>query len=156
MDYKSKSQLTCRLLDARWGKYVHLDEIVGWIDGAFGPESLESYRVDLHRDVDMLRQALGEEGYQNYFRDQVNRQIIRDYLTNAVVLGVITEGGLAAFAPQLSSEEGRATLALYMLMSSVEEARDLPPVDGELEPLQPLNPQPSMPGDRSHIKLVPS
>lgn len=135
---------------------MHLDEIVGWIDGAFGPETLENYREDLRNDVELVRNTLGDEGYQSYFRDQVNRQIIRDYLTNAVVLGVLTEGGLAAFASQLCSEEGRATLALYMLMSAVEDAQDLPPVGGDLEPLQPLNPQPPVPGDRSHIKLVPN
>ncbi len=132
---------------------MHLDEIVQWIDRAFGAEALE---VDTERDEEALRSVLGDGGYQRYFRDQVNRQIIRDYLTNAVVLGVITEGGLAAFAEAISSEEGRATLALYMLMSSVEDARDLPPVTTELEPLKPLHPQsPPPPGDRSHIKLVP-
>ena len=95
---------------------MHLDEIVSWIDGAFGAVSPRPE----HADVEILKGIFGDRGYQRYLQDQVNRQIIRDYLTNAVVLGVISEGGLAAFASQVKSEEGRATLALYMLMSSVE------------------------------------
>ena len=66
---------------------------------------------------------------------------------------LISEGGLAAFALQLSSEEGRATLALHMLMSSVDEAVDLPLLSGEVEVLKPLKLQS---GDHPHIKLVPS
>ena len=97
--------------------------------------------------------ALADDGFQRFLRDQVNRQIIRDYLTNAVVLGVISEGGLAAFAPELETEEGRAVLSLYMLMSSVEEAMDLPVGHGEVVSLKPLRPEG---GDRSHIKLVPN
>jgi hypothetical protein len=133
---------------------VHLDEIVNWIDGAFGTEFLD-YGPEHQREIDSLLGLMGSEAYQRHFRDQVNRQIIRDYLTNAVVLGVISEGGLAAFATQIDSEEGRATLALYMLMSSVEDARDLPPVNGEVEALKPLQVEKPMRGDRSHIKLVP-
>lgn len=128
---------------------MHLDEIVSWIDAAFGdvsptPESPEE---------EALKRIFGDRGYQRYLQDQVNRQIIRDYLTNAVVLGVISVGGLAAFATQIVSEEGRATLALYMLMSSVEEAKDLPAVNGDIEVLKPLKPTV---GNHPHIKLVPS
>ncbi len=128
---------------------MHLDEIVNWIDGAFGavPPTPE------HASVETLKDILGDRGYQRYLQDQVNRQIIRDYLTNAVVLGVITEGGLAAFASQVVSEEGRATLALYMLMSSVEEAKDLPAVNSDIEVLRPLKPAP---GTHPHMKLVPN
>ena len=130
---------------------MHLDEIVRWIDGVFG----EVTPLPEHVDVATLRSILGDQGYQRYLQDQVNRQIIRDYLTNAVVLGVITEGGLAAFASQVRTEEGRATLALYMLMSSVDEAKDLPVIniDDQEELLKPLKPTP---GSRSHIKLVPN
>ena len=101
---------------------MRLDEIVCWIDGAFGvtpPLSGEG-------DVDVLKRVFAGKSYQRYLQDQVNRQIIKDYLANAVLLGIISEGGLAAFALQLSSEEGRAALALHMLMSSVDEAVDLP------------------------------
>ncbi len=128
---------------------MHLDEIIDWIDGAFGEVSPGAE----HADIEILRRVFGDQGYQRYLQDQVNRQIIRDYLTNAVVLGVITQGGLAAFASQVVSEEGRATLALYMLMSSIEDAKDLPTVSGDFEVLKPLKPAP---GAHPHIKLVPN
>lgn len=128
---------------------LHLDEIVGWIDAAFGDVS----PAPQSPDEEALKRIFGDRGYQRYLQDQVNRQIIRDYLTNAVVLGVISVGGLAAFAAQIVTEEGRATLALYMLMSSVEEARDLPSVNGDIEVLKPLKPSP---GGHPHIKLVPN
>ena len=131
---------------------VHLDEIIEWIDRAFDAESIAA-EPDTEQGERTLERILGSDSYQRYLRDQINRQIIRDYLTNAVVLGVISEGGLAAFAGQIASEEGRSTLALYMLMSAIEDAADLPPVAGEVEPLKPLNPSPE--DDRSHIKLVP-
>jgi hypothetical protein len=130
---------------------VQLDEITAWIDRAFGAEQAVQNQPASPPDEDALRELLGREGFQRYMRDQANRQIIRDYLTNAVVLGVIPEGGLAAFAQPLRSEDGRATLALYMLMSAVEDAAELPPAcnDSEIRPLEPEA------GDRSHIKLVP-
>ena len=128
---------------------LHLDEIVGWIDAAFGGVS----PVPENPDDEALKRIFGDRGYQRYLQDQVNRQIIRDYLTNAVVLGVITVGGLPAFASQIVSEEGRATLALYMLMSSVEEAKDLPALNGDIELLKPLKPTV---GGHPHIKLVPN
>jgi hypothetical protein len=126
---------------------LHLDEIVNWIDSAFGGESPRPARSD----TESLTRIFGGSGFQRYLKDQVNRQIIRDYLTNAVVLGVITEGGLAAFASQLVSEESRATLALFMLMSSVEDAKDLPMASGDMGVLKPLTPVAKA---QSHIQLV--
>lgn len=128
---------------------MHLDEIIGWIDGAFGETDL----LDESAGADALEDILGDSGYQRYLQDQVNRQIIRDYLVNALVLGIITSGGLPAFARQISTEEGRATMALYMLMSSVEDARDLPAMDSAIEPLKPLKPSDD---EHPHIKLVPT
>ena len=128
---------------------LHLDEITSWIDRIFDEGSPVAERSE---DA-ALREILGGQGYERYFQDQVNRQIIRDYLTNAVVLGVISIGGLAAFSTQMATEEGRSALALYMLMSSVEEAKDLPAINNEVEVLKPLKPQP---GEHPHIKLVPN
>lgn len=128
---------------------MQLDEIIGWIDGAFGVTPA----LPGDGDVEILKQVFTGKSYQRYLQDQVNRQIIKDYLANAVLLGVISEGGLAAFTLQLSSEEGRAALALHMLMSSVDEAVDLPLLSGEVEVLKPLKLRPS---DHPHIKLVPS
>jgi hypothetical protein len=128
---------------------LHLDEIVDWIDSAFGVEPPDC----ASDEVEALSRIMGSNGFRRYMKDQANRQIIRDYLTNAVVLGEITTGGLAAFAPQMVSEESRATLALFMLMSSVEEAKDLPMASGDAGALKPLEPQPK---PRPHIKLVTS
>jgi hypothetical protein len=126
-----------------------LDEIVNWIDTAFG----EVTPRPAYSDVEALKKIFGNSGYKRYLQDQGNRQIIRDYLTNAVVLGEITEGGLAAFASQMVSEDSRATLALFMLMSSVEEVKDLVVSNADMEKLKPLNP---VPRKQSHIKLVPN
>jgi len=128
---------------------LHLDEIISWIDGAFGVAPA----LPGEDDVEALKRVFTGKSYQRYLQDQVNRQIIRDYLANAVLLGVISEGGLAAFALPLSSEEGRASLALHMLMSSVDEAVDLPLLSGEVDVLKPLK---SQPADHPHIKLVPN
>lgn len=128
---------------------MHLDEIIHWINGAFG-EVTPSAEI---ANVETLRGIFGDSGYQRYSQDQVNRQIIRHYLVNAVVLGVITEGGLPAFAAQVSSEEGRATLALHMLMSSVEDAGDLPALNSDIEVLKPLKLATEPP---PYIKLVPN
>ncbi|HEY6132311.1 MAG TPA: hypothetical protein VIV27_09835, partial [Halioglobus sp.] len=128
---------------------LHLDEIISRINGIFGEVTPQPE----HSDVEALKRILGDHGYQNYLQDQVNRQIIRDYLTNAVILDVITEGDLGAFASQAVTEEGRAVLALYMLMSSVEEAKELPVVNGDFEVLKPLKPAP---GIHPYIKLVPN
>jgi len=128
---------------------LQLDDIVDWIDGKFGDSTP---RVTAS-DMDRLQKILGGSGYQSYLQDQVNRQIIRDYLLNAVVLGVISEEDLQVMAPQLEDEEGRATMALYMLMSSVEDARELPAITGDIVQLKPLNPELEPP---PYIKLVTS
>ena len=132
---------------------MHIEEIVNWIESAFGEELVAGGAAD---NEDVQRVMQGDE-YQDYLQDLINRQIIRDYLTNAVLLGVISEGGLPAFAPQIASQPGRAALALHMLMSSVEEAPHLPLPDGEVETLEPLaaNDEEHDSVDRSHIKLVP-
>jgi hypothetical protein len=128
---------------------LHLDEIASWIEAAFGEATASPDQAD----VETLKRIVGERNYQYFLQDQINRRIIRDYLTNALVLGVIGEGALPAFASQIASEEGRALLALHMLMSSVEEAPDLPAVTIENDGLKPLKP-PSV--THPHIKLVPS
>lgn len=135
------------------GDTVQLDEITGWIDGAFAAGDDVVLEVAAAGYEDVLRGLFGDDGFRRYLRDELNRQIIRDYLTNAVVLGVVSRDGLAAFAAPIATEEGRATLALYMLMSAVDEAAELVPLGAELTALKPLAP---VPGDRSHIKLVPN
>lgn len=133
---------------------MHIEEIVNWIESAFGEQLTPDGAAG---SEDVQRVMKGEE-YQDYLQDLINRQIIRDYLTNAVLQGVIGDGGLPAFAPQIATQAGRAALALHMLMSSVEEAPHLPLPDGEVETLEPLaaNDEEHDGVDRSHIKLVPN
>ena len=133
---------------------MQLDKIVDRIERAFGEAAPFSGRPLAGSDIEILQRIFGDEAYQDYVQDQVDRQIIRDYLANAVMLGVISEGDLSAFDGQLASQEGRAAMALHMLMSSVEDASHLLPlVSGGIEVLEPLKPGPD---SRPHMKLVPS
>jgi hypothetical protein len=131
---------------------LQLDEIIEQIEAAFGQALPFSGRPLLEQDLEVLQRVFGDEGYQLYLQDQVNRQIIRDYLTNAVLLGILSEERLAAFADQVATEAGRAALSLHMLMSSVEDANDLP-LNGGVEVLELLQPGPGSP---PHMKLVPN
>lgn len=104
---------------------LQLNQIVERIDHAFGEELPFSARDLTGEDKGVLKQVFGDDGYQSYLHDQVNRQIIRDYLTNAVMLGFVPEQRLAAVARLVATAESRATLSLHMLMSSVEQAAEL-------------------------------
>jgi len=133
---------------------LHLDDIIERIEHAFGEAPPFSDRPLVEQDVEALERVFGDKGYQAYLQDQVNRQVIRHYLTNAVMLGFLGEERLAAFGSQVATSEGRATLSLHMLMSSVEDASDLLLSRGaEVEVLEPLKPAS---GSRSHMKLVPN
>jgi len=131
---------------------LHLDKLVERIERAFGEAPPFSDRTLEEPDIEALERVFGDDGYQVYLQDQVNRQIIRDYLTNAVLLGFLCEEGLASLAGQVASSAGRAALSLHMLMNSVENASELVRNEG-LEPLEALAPVPDSP---SHLKLVPS
>ena len=66
---------------------LQLDEITRRINLAFG-EDLPFSRAELvEDDLQALERVFGDEGYQQFLQDQVNRQIIRDYLINAILLG---------------------------------------------------------------------
>jgi len=131
---------------------LQLDEIIERIENAFGEALPLSTSPLVAEDMAALKRVFGDDGYQVYMQDQHNRQIIRDYLTNAVVLGVITQEQLAAFADQVATEEGRSLLSLHMLMSSVEEASSLASSNDPVI-LEPLEPAPDSP---PHMKLVPN
>ena len=131
---------------------IQLEQIVEQIDQAFGQELPFSGRTLNLEDLDVLGRVFGDEGYQGYLQDQVNRQIIRDYLTNAVVLGVIREDQLSAFGSRIATEEGRSLLSLHMLMSSIEEASTLAAND-EPQAIETLEPGPH---SRPHMTLVPN
>jgi chemotaxis protein CheY-P-specific phosphatase CheC len=104
---------------------LQLDQLVARLEGAFGEEPPFSSRELEAGDLEVLKRVFGDEGYQVYLQDQVNRQIIRDYLVNAVMLGYVPEQDLADIRQQMMSHEGRAALSLDMLMSAVEQAGDV-------------------------------
>ena len=131
---------------------IQLEQIVEQIDQAFRQELPFSGRTLNLEDLDVLGRVFGDEGYQGYLQDQVNRQIIRDYLTNAVLLGYLEEGDLPGFSRHLATEEGRSSMSLHMLMSSVSEARQLTP-ENKPERLKNLGSDGS---PHPHIRLVRS
>lgn len=104
---------------------MQLDQLVADIDNAFGEDLPFSGQILTTQDHEVLHRVFGDTGYQSYLQDQVNRQIIRDYLTNAVLLGYVPQQDLPRFRQKISSREGRASLSLTMLMSSVEQAGEL-------------------------------
>lgn len=118
---------------------LQLNEIVRRIEGCFGDQlPLTSKAMDeVERGV--LDRLLKDDTYQVYLQDQLNRQIIRDYLVNAVVLGGVTDENFSALSQLAQSTEGRSTLSLYMLMSSVDEANELLP-EIDLKGLRQMRP----------------
>ncbi|MFV0275717.1 MAG: hypothetical protein ACK5HY_00800 [Parahaliea sp.] len=118
---------------------VQLDQLVERIDSAFGRNNMPFTQKKLTEgEIDTLNRVFSDTGYQRYLQDQVNRQIIRDYLTNAVLLELIKESDIEELARHAASVEGRSALSLYMLMSSVEQAGELLRNPGAI-PLKPLS-----------------
>ena len=131
---------------------LHLDHLVEQLESAFGEELPFSAGELSVGQVEALQQVFGDEGYQSYLQDQVNRQIIRDFLVNAVLLEFLPEQAIAGIAPQVSTREGRAALSLHMLMSSVEQAAELVSA-AQPEQLSALKPVLQRP---PYIKLIQS
>jgi len=131
---------------------LQLDRLVGQLEGAFGEELPFSSGELSPGQVEVLGQVFGDDGYQSYLQDQVNRQIIRDFTVNAVMLGYLPEQGIASISRQVATPEGRAALSLHMLMSSVEQAAELL-APQEPEQLSRLKPVLKIP---PYIKLVHS
>ena len=131
---------------------LQLDRLVEQLDGAFGEELPFSSGELSVGQVEALTEVFGDHGYQGYLQDQVNRQIIRDFLVNAVMLGFLSQASIEGIAGQVATREGRAALSLHMLMSSVEQAAELvaPGESGRLEALNPAAKRPS------YIKLIQS
>ena len=123
---------------------MQLDEIASQINQAFGDDLPFSRRELVDGDLQTLERVFGDEGYQQYLQDQVNRQIIRDYLTNAFLLGHLGADQLQGLASHVETLEGRSALSLHMLMMSVEDASALPGtcVPTSLKPLRPPRPSP--------------
>ncbi|MBP6681783.1 MAG: hypothetical protein KA159_00630 [Halioglobus sp.] len=129
---------------------LQLDRLVERLEGAFGEELPFSSGELSQGQVEVLRQVFGDDGYQSYLQDQVNRQIIRDFTVNAVMLGFLTEESVSGISRQVASREGRAALSLHMLMSSVEQAAQLM-APQEPEQLSRLKPGLKLP---PYIKLI--
>lgn len=126
--------------------------MVAQIEEAFGDNPPFTSARLAQDDQDVLLRVFGDDGYQVYLQDQVNRQIIRDYLTNAMMLGFIPEQTFSEMQGMLGDQESRASLSLHMLMSSVEQAPELI-ANGVPSRLQPLEPGPDSP---PHIRLIHS
>lgn len=131
---------------------MELDRVVAQIEEAFGDNPPFTSARLAQDDQDVLLRVFGDDGYQVYLQDQVNRQIIRDYLTNAMMLGFIPEQTFSEMQGMLGDQESRASLSLHMLMSSVEQAPELI-ANGVPSRLQPLEPGPDSP---PHIRLIHS
>ena len=131
---------------------LRLDRLVERLEGAFGEELPFSSGELSQGQVEVLRQVFGDDGYQSYLQDQVNRQIIRDFTVNAVMLGFLAEQSVSGISRQVASREGRAALSLHMLMSSVEQAAQLM-APQEPEQLRRLKPGLKLP---PYIKLIHS
>jgi hypothetical protein len=129
---------------------LQIDNIVQKIDCSFGEELPFSDRKLTENDVQVLQQVFGDGGYQDYLDDQANRQIIRVFLTNAVILGFLPEQRINAYSHQVESREGRAALSLHILMTSVEDADTLP-IEPEPEALKNLRPEPGSP---PHLRVI--
>lgn len=131
---------------------LRLDKLVDDIDLAFGPELPFCQSQPSDTEAAVLNRVFGDRGFQAYMQDQVNRQIIRDYLTNAVLLGFVSEQRLADYTQQAATVDGRALLSLHMLMNSVEQAEDIPleVASSRLQTLQPTGDSPP------HMELVRS
>jgi len=130
--------------------HLHLDEIAKRIERAFGEELPVTEQSLDSVDGATLDRVFQHPVYHSYMQDQVNRQIIRDYLVNAVVLGCINEENFSALSEIATSCEGRSTLSLHMLMMSVEAANEILP---ELDPsgLKALRP---VAGSPPHMVVV--
>lgn len=133
-------------------KQLYLDEIVQRIEHAFGEELAISDSPLNETDSAFLDTLFQQPAYHCYMQDQVNRQIIRDYLVNAVMLGCISDESFSALSRQAVSSEGRSSLSLHMLMKSVEAANEIPP-EADSTSLKALRPTPGSP---PHMVIVSS
>ncbi|MFK8047240.1 MAG: hypothetical protein AB8B81_02280 [Halioglobus sp.] len=131
---------------------LQIDDIVRRIDGSFGEELPFSGRALTENDIEVLQRIFGDGGFQDYLDDQANRQIIRVYLTNAIILGFLPEMQVEDYSHQIESREGRAALSLHILMNSVEDAHTLP-VETDPENLKKLRAERGSP---PHLRVIRS
>jgi hypothetical protein len=131
---------------------LQLNEIVQRIESCFGDQMPLTSESMGEFEQDVLDRLLKDEAYQAHLQDQLNRKIIRDYLVNAVVLGGVTDENFIALSQLAQSIEGRSSLSLYMLMSSVDAANELLP---EID-LKGLRQMPPLAVSPPHMVIVGS
>ena len=131
---------------------LQLDEIVQQIEQSFGEELPVASSTLVETGEKLLHELQRDDMYQAYLQDQTNRQIVRDFLVNAVMLGCISGENFAALSVKAGTREGRSALSLHMLMSSVEDANKIVGEigQGRLELMKPL------PGSPPHMVIVGS
>ncbi len=130
---------------------LQIESVVREIEDAFGNELAFTERPLTDTETGVLSAVFGDQGFQRYTQDLVNRQIIRDYLTNAVMLELLQDDRFAVLTQQAGTVKGRAALALHMVMHSIEEANDIPLNAGAgLKKLR------LKPGSPPQLELIPS
>ncbi len=105
---------------------IDLDQIAGAIDDAFGVPLPVAGGATGEAELAALRRAFESDDFQAWLQDEIHRQIIRDYLLNAAQLGLVDDAAMARYRRILASADGRALLALHMVVSPVEHAGSLP------------------------------
>jgi len=131
---------------------LQLDEIVQQIEYSFGEDLPAISAGLLDSSAELLEELQRDDTYQAYLQDQINRQIIRDFLVNAVMLDCVTHKNFSALSEKASTVEGRSALSLHMLMSSVEDANE---IVGEIDQSRLKAMKPS-PGSPPHMVIVGS
>ena len=104
---------------------MQINKIADLIEDAFGSDSDPSVSGLSDLENLALQNLIADLRYQPLLDDQTNRQIIRTYLINAVVLGHFPQDLLSAYASHVDTPEGRAAVSLQMLMHPVEHASKL-------------------------------
>lgn len=137
--------------EVRKVEQLQIESVVREIEDAFGNELAFTERPLTDTETGVLSAVFGDQGFQRYTQDLVNRQIIRDYLTNAVMLELLQDDRFAVLTQQAGTVKGRAALALHMVMHSIEEANDIPLNAGAgLKKLR------LKPGSPPQLELIPS
>ena len=131
---------------------MQLNRLMDRIDYAFGEDEPFTQEPLQDAERNTLSRVFGDLGYQRYLQDQVSRQVIRDYLANAVLLGHLSEQELENYSPLLATSESRGELALQMVVASVEQVRELCDLaePGKLMPLM------NQSGRPAYIRLIQS
>ena len=67
---------------------IHLDDVVERINRAFGEDLPLTAGTSGEAEREALQRALDNREFDAWMQDQINRQVIRDYLANATSLPI--------------------------------------------------------------------